>query len=438
MITEPQSHATEALLKRQGDVIYPIVSKMLMYGEHPLAVEHAKGLRVWDVEGHEYLDFFGGILTVSVGHCNDEVTEATIEQLRKVQHTSSLYLNEITIRVAEKIAQIAPGRLSTSFFTSSGSEANETAIMTARMFTGRTDVITLRHAYSGRTQTAMSLTAHASWRSGHVYDGYIKHVRSPYTYRAPLGLDEDKLLDLCVQDLEETLATVTDGKIAAFMAEPIQGVGGFIVLPRDYFKRILPIVREAGGLLIVDEVQTGWGRTGGHMCAIEHWGVEPDIMVFAKGIANGSPVGVTVTTPEIAAAVDKLTIATFGGNPVSMAAALATIEYIEKHDLAKNAAEQGARLRKHLDALQARYPFIGEVRGMGLMQGLEIVVPDGSKAPDAAKAGAFVGAAREHGLLLGKGGLYGNAIRVAPPLTVGAAEVDEAAERMGHALADVA
>ncbi len=274
MITESQNQAaaTDALLERQREVIYPIVSKMLMYGDHPLAVREAKGLRLWDVEGREYLDFFGGILTVSVGHCNDEVTEATIEQLKRVQHTSSLYLNEITVRVAEKIAQITPGRLSSSFFTSSGSEANETAIMTARMYTGRAEVITLRHAYSGRTQTAMSLTGHASWRSGHVYDGYIKHVRSPYVYRAPLGLDEDKLLDLCVQDLEETLATVTDGKIAAFMAEPIQGVGGFIVLPRDYFKRILPIVREAGGLLIVDEVQTGWGRTGDHMCAIRSLG----------------------------------------------------------------------------------------------------------------------------------------------------------------------
>ena len=292
----PTTGRTDDILQRQRQVIYPIVSKMLMYGEHPLAVERAKGLRLWDVEGREYLDFFGGILTVSVGHCNDEVTEATIAQLRTVQHTSALYLNEITVKMAEKIAQITPGNLTSSFFTSSGSEANETAIMTARMYTGRTDVITLRHAYSGRTQTAMSLTAHASWRSGHVYDGYIKHVRSPYAYRAPLGLDEDQLLDLCVQDLEETLATVTDGKIAAFMAEPIQGVGGFIVLPRDYFKRIVPIVEEAGGLLIVDEVQTGWGRTGGHMCAIEHWGVQPDIMVFAKGIANGSPVGVTVTT----------------------------------------------------------------------------------------------------------------------------------------------
>lgn len=429
---------THALLERQREVLFPIVSKMLLYGDDPIAVDHAKGMRLWDVEGNEYLDFFGGILTVSVGHCNDEVTEATVKQLRKVQHTSALFINEVTIAVAEKIRAITPGKLSMSFFTSSGSEANETAIMAARMYTGRTDVITLRHAYSGRTQTAMSLTAHGSWRSGGVYDGYIKHVRNPYEYRAPVGLDADALLDLCVQDLEEVLATTTGGKIAAFMAEPIQGVGGFIVLPRDYFKRILPIVREAGGVLIVDEVQTGWGRTGGSMCAIEHWGVEPDIMVFAKGIGNGAAIGATVTTPEIAAAVDKPTIATFGGNPVAMATALATIEYIETHDLVRNAEVQGARLRAGLEALQQRHAFIGDVRGMGLMQALEMVTDPRSKKPDAARATAFVNAARKRGLLIGKGGLYGNAIRIAPPLTVAADEVDEALAAMEGALADVA
>lgn len=433
-----QTTKTRELLERQREVLFPIVSKMLLYGDDPIAVDHAKGMRLWDVEGNEYLDFFGGILTVSVGHCNDEVTEATVQQLRKVQHTSALFINEITIRVAEKIKAITPGRLGSSFFTSSGSEANETAIMAARMYTGRTDIITLRHAYSGRTQTAMSLTAHGSWRSGGVYDGYIKHVRNPYEYRAPVGLDADALLDLCVQDLEEVLATTTSGKIAAFMAEPIQGVGGFIVMPDDYFKRIAPIVRAAGGLLIIDEVQTGWGRTGGSMCAIEHWGIEPDIMVFAKGIGNGAAIGVTVTTPEVAAAVDKPTIATFGGNPVAMATALATIEYIEKHDLIGNARVQGARLRAGLEKLQKHYPFIGDVRGMGLMQALEIVVPGGSKKPDAAKAGAFVTAARKHGLLIGKGGLYGNAIRIAPPLTAAAADVDEALAAMEGALVDVA
>lgn len=437
-LIDPTSAKTQAILERQKRHVYPIVSKMLLYGEHPLAVAHAKGMYLTDVDGNEYLDFFGGILTVSVGHANDEVNEAAMAQMRKVGHTSTLFLNEIMVRFAEKIAAITPGNLTSSFFTNSGSEANETAIMTARMYTGRPDVIALRHAYSGRTLTAMTVTAHGPWRSGGVIDGYIKHVRNPYTYRRPAGMSEEQFLDLCVAEVEEVIATTTEGRIAAFMAEPIQGVGGFIVAPEKYFQRILPIVKEAGGLLIIDEVQTGWGRTGKHLCAIEHWGVQPDIMVFAKGVANGYPLGVTVTTPEIAAKVDHPTLATYGGNPVAMASALATVEYIEKHDLATNAEVQGRRLRAHLERLQQRHPFVGDVRGMGLMQAMEMVAPDGSKKPDAARANAFVAAARERGLLLGKGGLRGNVIRIAPALIVNQDEIDRGAEIIAQALAAVA
>lgn len=437
-LIDPTSAKTQAILERQKRHVYPIVSKMLLYGEHPLAVAHAKGMYLTDVDGNEYLDFFGGILTVSVGHANDEVNEAAMAQMRKVGHTSTLFLNEIMVRFAEKIAAITPGNLTSSFFTNSGSEANETAIMTARMYTGRPDVIALRHAYSGRTLTAMTVTAHGPWRSGGVIDGYIKHVRNPYTYRRPAGMSEEQFLDLCVAEVEEVIATTTEGRIAAFMAEPIQGVGGFIVAPEKYFQRILPIVKEAGGLLIIDEVQTGWGRTGKHLCAIEHWGVQPDIMVFAKGVANGYPLGVTVTTPEIAAKVDHPTLATYGGNPVAMASALATVEYIEKHDLATNAEVQGRRLRAHLERLQQRHPFVGDVRGMGLMQAMEMVAPDGSKKPDAARANAFVAAARERGLLLGKGGLRGNVIRIAPALIVNQDEIDRGAEIIAQALSAVA
>lgn len=437
-LIDPTSAKTQAILERQKRHVYPIVSKMLLYGEHPLAVAHAKGMYLTDVDGNEYLDFFGGILTVSVGHANDEVNEAAMAQMRKVGHTSTLFLNEIMVRFAEKIAAITPGNLTSSFFTNSGSEANETAIMTARMYTGRSDVIALRHAYSGRTLTAMTVTAHGPWRSGGVIDGYVKHVRNPYTYRRPAGMSEEQFLDLCVAEVEEVIATTTEGRIAAFMAEPIQGVGGFIVAPEKYFQRILPIVKEAGGLLIIDEVQTGWGRTGKHLCAIEHWGVQPDIMVFAKGVANGYPLGVTVTTPEIAAKVDHPTLATYGGNPVAMASALATVEYIEKHDLATNAEVQGRRLRAHLERLQQRHPFVGDVRGMGLMQAMEMVAPDGSKKPDAARANAFVAAARERGLLLGKGGLRGNVIRIAPALIVNQGEIDRGAEVIAQALAAVA
>jgi 4-aminobutyrate aminotransferase-like enzyme len=434
--TESRSRAVAA---RHRQVMFPAVTPM--YGDEPLVVDRAKDQYLWDVEGRRYLDFFGGVLTVSVGHCNDEVTAAMHAQLDRVQHTTTLYVNEVMVKVAEKVAALTPGRLQHCFFSNSGSEANETAVMAARTFTGHRDVITLRHAYAGRTATAMSITGHGTWRLGGVFDGAIKHVRNPYLYRAPVGLDERGLLDLCVQDLEETLATTTDGRIAAFMAEPIQGVGGFIVAPRDYFRRILPIVREAGGLLIVDEVQTGWGRTGRYWCGIEHWGVEPDIMTFAKGMANGAPIGCTVATPEVAEALTGLTFATFGGNPVSMAAALATIEVIERHDLLTNAEVRGARLHERLRAMTRGHAFVGDVRGMGLMAGLELVVPEGAserpKTPDPAAATALVAAARHHGLLVGKGGLYGNVIRIAPHLNVSAEDLERGCDLFEEALADV-
>ena len=427
---------SQEVAERHREFIFPAVTPY--YGDDPLVVERAKDQYVWDVEGKRYLDFFGGVLTVSVGHCNDEVTAAIHAQLDKAQHTSTLLVNEVMVQVAEKVAALTPGRLQKCFFTSSGSEANETALMAARMHTGHRDVITLRHAYSGRTATAMSLTGHGTWRLGGVFDGTIKHVRNPYAYRAPAGLDAERLLDLCVQDLEETLATVTDGRIAAFMAEPIQGVGGFIVAPRDYFARILPIVREAGGLLIIDEVQTGWGRTGRYWCGIEHWGVEPDIMTFAKGMANGSPIGCTIATPEVADSLKGLTFATFGGNPVTMAAALATIEYIERHDLLSHVEEQGARFLGRLREMQGRHAFVGDVRGMGLMAGLELVVPGTDKTPDPARATALIAAARDLGLLIGKGGLYGNVVRIAPHLNVSAGDLDAGCDLLEEALSAVA
>lgn len=426
--------ATTSIIERYKNVMFPAAAPY--HGDNPLIVDHAQDQYVWDIEGKQYLDFFGGVLTVSVGHCNKEVTARTIEQLQKVQHTSTIYVNEIMVHVAEKVAELTPGRLQKVYFTSSGTEANETAILAARMYTGNPTIIALRHAYSGRSMTAMSVTAHGSWRLGGVVDPYIRHVRNPYTFRAPAGLTEQQLVDLCVQDLEETISTLTNGKIAAFIAEPIQGVGGFITPPKDYFERIAPIVRKAGGVFIADEVQTGWGRTGDKWFGIEHWGVEPDIMTFAKGMANGSPIGCTITTPEIADALRGATFATFGGNPVTMAAALATIEYMEEHNLKANAAVQGAKLRAKLEEFQAEFPFIGEVRGMGLMQALEIVKPN-SIEPDPERTAALVNAAKEHGLLLGKGGLYNNVIRVAPHLITTAEDIDKGMDLLANALGDV-
>jgi len=418
---------TQKLMERQAKVLLPVMTKMLLHGDKPIAFSHGKDQWLFDVEGNKYLDFFGGILTVSVGHANKEVTDATIEQLQTLQHTSTLYINETTIELAEKIAEITPGNLQQSFFTASGTEANETAIMAARNYTGHTDIIALRHAYSGRSSTAMSMTAQGHWRQGQVFDGTIKHVKNPYRYRFPLEVSDDEYMDFLLDDLKEMIRTCTIGKIAAFMAEPIQGVGGFIVAPNDYFQRILPIIKEAGGVLIIDEVQTGWGRTGKHMCAIEHWGVEPDIMVFAKGIANGSPIGAVVMTPEIAETITT-TLSTYGGNPVSSATAIATINYIQEHNLVDNAYEQGNMLASAMHEMKSHYDFIGDVRGMGLMQAFEIVKPDGKKTPDADKTSQLVDTARNNGLLLGKGGLYGNAVRIAPHLNVSSSDMENAIE----------
>ncbi len=427
------SNSTE-ILERYKQVMFPATAPY--HGDSPLVVDHAKDQYIWDVDGNRYLDFFGGILTVSVGHCNDEITERAIEQLSKVQHTSTIYVNESMVALAEKVAALTPGRLQKCFFTNSGTEANETAVLAARVYTGNPIIITLRHAYSGRSMLAMSLSAQRPWRLGGVVDPYIKHVRNPYTLRAPAGLTAEQVVDLCVADLEETIATVTEGRIAAFMAEPIQGAGGFIVPPADYFKRVLPIVREAGGVFISDEVQTGWGRTGGKWFGIEQWGVEPDIMTFAKGMGNGSPIGCTIATPEIADALQGLTFSTFGGNPVTMATTLATIEYMEAHDVPSNCAVQGARMAEKLGEFAAEFPIIGEARGMGLMQALEIVKAGGIE-PDAARTATFVDTCKDMGLLLGKGGLYGNAVRIAPHLNVSADDMDAAMDIIGRALVEV-
>jgi len=419
---------SQSIMDKYHEYLFPAAAPY--YGDNPLIASHAKDQYIWDVDGNQYLDFFGGVLTVSVGHANDEITERILDQAQKLQHTSTIYVNEIMVKVAEKVATMTPGRLQKCYFTNSGTEANETAILAARAYTGNAKIIALRHAYSGRSMLGMSLTAHGTWRLGGVSDGNIIHIRNPYTYRAPKGITEDNIVDLVVHDLEEILATVTDGKIAAFIAEPIQGVGGFIVPPQDFFKRIVPIIREAGGVFIADEVQTGWGRTGDKWFGIEQFGVDPDIMCFAKGMANGSPIGATITTPEIADALQGLTFATFGGNPITMTAVLATLEYMEANDVKTNAAKQGAVLREKLEELQAEFPYFGEVRGMGLMQAIEIVKPDGSKEPDPARATAFMDKAREVGLLLGKGGLYGNVIRIAPHLNVSNADMEEGCDKL--------
>ena len=423
-----QSQASHDLISKKKEYLWPCT---LNYYQKPLVLERAKGMQVWDADGNCYLDFFGGVLTVSVGHCNPQVNAAIEDQMNRVQHTSTLYLCEPIVALAEKLAQITPRRLQKSFFTNSGTEADETAVVAAKMHTGSQEIVALRHGYSGRSHLAMSMCGHSTWRAIPSSVPGIVYAAAPYCFRCPFGLTYPACELRCAKDVEEVIQTTTSGRIAAFLAEPIMGVGGFITPPREYFKEVESIVRRYGGLLIIDEVQTAWGRTGEAMFGVSYWDVEPDLMTFAKGMANGIPIGATIATSEVAESFNRLTFSTFGGNPVTCAAALAVIQYIENNNLVENARTVGKYLRQHLDELKTKYPVIGDVRGMGLMQGLELVFPD--KSPNPKAVAHIFEKTREFGLLIGKGGLWGNVIRLGPPLICSKSNVDEAVAAMDRA-----
>ncbi|MBA4157865.1 MAG: aspartate aminotransferase family protein [Gemmatimonadetes bacterium] len=422
---------TEDVKAGHDEYLFPVVKP---YYRDPLVIAEASGVDVIDTEGRQYLDFFAGILTTSIGHCHPEVVQRVREQVGRLGHTSTLYLTENQVNVARKLAGITPGRLTRSFFTNSGTEAVETAVMLASIYTGRSEIIALRHAYSGRSILASNITAHASWRPLASSVAGIKHALSPYLYRSPFGeQSEEEAAESFARDLEEAIVTTTSGQPAAFIAESIQGVGGFIVPPRGYFQRAAEIIRRYGGVFIADEVQAGFGRTGEKWFGIEHWGVEPDIMVMAKGIASGFPVAATVTTDEIAAAWTGKTISTYGGTPVSMAATEATLDVMIREDTPHRSAERGAQLRRGLDDLATEHAWIGEVRGMGLMQALELVEDWKSKEPSPRRAVALLEAAKEEGLLVGLGGLHNQVVRLGPSMLVSEAQVDDAIERLGRA-----
>ena len=422
---------------KHKDFLFPATTN---YYQESLVLTEGKGMRLRDIDGREYLDFFGGILTVSVGHCNDDVNAAVKAQIDRLGHVSTLYPTIPIVELAEKLASITPGALKKCYFTASGTEADETAVMMAQLHTGRSEIVALRHGYSGRSMLAQSLTAHSTWRALPTKIPDIKHALSPYCYRCPLGLKYPSCEVKCAQDIEELIKTTTTGQIAGFLAEPIQGVGGFVTPPKEYFKIAVEIVRKYGGVFICDEVQTGFGRTGGQWWGCEQYGVEPEIMTMAKGIANGWPLSATICTPAIADSLQKLTISTFGGNPISVTAANATIEVMEKHDLRGNAERMGKRLRAGLEGLQKKYPrTIGDVRGMGLMQGVEHVADEtkGDRTPNAQATTRLFEETKKRGLLIGKGGLYGNVLRISPPMIVNAAEVDEAIGKLDESYASI-
>ncbi len=426
--------ARKEVLEKQERFLFPSI---ITYYSEPLVVARGKDLHLYDTEGREYLDFFGGILTVIAGHCNDRITDALVEQARTLQHTSTLFPTAPQVELAEKLAAITPGRLQKSYFTNSGTEANETAIQIARAYTGRHEVVALRHAYSGRSALAMSITGQYAWRTGGPGLPGVVHAHSAYCYRCPFEKTYPDCELVCARDMEELIRTATSGQLAAFIAEPIQGVGGFITPPKEYFPIVAEIIRRYGGIFISDEVQTGLGRTGGKWFGIEHWGIQPDIMTMAKGLANGFPSGATIAAPEIADSLKGLTISTFGGNPVAARAAKATIDFIESEGLLENARVTGQYLRGCLEELQDKHPIIGEVRGMGLMQGVELVRDRKTKQPAAEEMRRLMDLAKNNGLILGKGGLYGNVIRISPALTCTRRDVDDAMGLLDRSLSQL-
>ncbi|HEY6739223.1 MAG TPA: aspartate aminotransferase family protein [Actinopolymorphaceae bacterium] len=429
----PEQHAE--LLKRHRTVL---PDWLALYYERPIEIVRGSGRHVTDAEGRTYLDFFAGILTNALGYAVDEVADAVQAQLATgVTHTSTLYLIRSQVELAERIAALSGIEDPKVFFTNSGTEANETALMLATTARRSNQVLALRNSYHGRAFATVGITGNRGWSASSLSPLQVSYVHGNYRYRSPFrDFSDEAYIGACVADLREVIATMTAGDVAAMIVEPIQGVGGFATPPDGLFGAMKEVLDEYGILLICDEVQTGWGRTGSHFWGIQAHGCVPDLMTFAKGLGNGLAIGGVVGRAELIDALPANSISTFGGNPVSTTAGLAVLDYIRDHDLQANAAERGERLIAGLREIAGTAPAIGDVRGKGLMVGVELVRP-GTTEPDAAAAGRVLEATRVRGLLIGKGGLYGNVLRIAPPLTVTAAEVDEALAVLREAFAEV-
>jgi alanine-glyoxylate transaminase/(R)-3-amino-2-methylpropionate-pyruvate transaminase len=380
---------------------------------------------VWDDTGKRYLDGLGGIVTVSVGHCHPHVVAAATAQNNTVPHSTTIYLQPRVVEFAEKLASKMPGNLKCVYFVNSGSEANDLALTMARLYTGNFDVIALRNAYHGGSAATMGLTAHSTWKFNMPHSFGVHHAIAPYPYRGTYGYDDPDAGRKYADDVKDLLGYATSGRVAAFIAESIQGVGGFVEFPEGYLKHTYAHIRAAGGVTIADEVQTGFGRTGTHFWGFETQGVIPDIVTMAKGIGNGAPLAAVVTTPEIAAVMaQKVHFNTFGGNPVVSAIGTAVLEVIENEKTQENCLKLGNRILAGLQKLKEKYTVIGDVRGKGLMLGIEFVKDRATKEPGKELCAQAVENARELGLLLGKGGLWGQTIRFAPPMNITEADAD--------------
>ena len=422
---QPQPYrgpSAEQVLRLRRQFLNPGI---FLYYKRPLMIVEGKGQYVFDERGRRYLDALGGIVTISVGHCHPDVVEAARWQNELLQHATTIYLHPNIAEYAQKLAAKMPGELKVCYFVNSGSEANDLALLMARAYTENYDVIALRNSYHGGNASGMGLTAHRTWKFNVPHSFGVHHAIAPDPYRGTWGRDDPNAGYNYAADVKDVIEHATSGQVAGFIAESIQGVGGCVVFPDNYLKHAYKHVRAASGVCIADEVQTGFGRTGTHYWGFETQGVEPDIVTMAKGIGNGAPLGAVVTTPKIAATIAQRThFNTFGGNPVVCAQGAAVLEVIEREKLQANALQIGSRILAGLESLKAKHRLIGDVRGKGLLLGIELVKDRATKEPATAECAQLLESCREVGLLLGKGGLYGQTIRFSPPMCLHEKDAD--------------
>jgi 4-aminobutyrate aminotransferase len=407
------------------------------YYAEPISIDRGDGSYVWDLEGNRYLDFFGGVLTTMIGHNHPAVTAAVQAQAANVLHTSTLYLSEPMIEFAEMVCEVSGIPDARIYLTPSGSEANDAALLLATSYRSSNQIIAIRNSYHGRVFSTQAITSHSSWRSTSHSGLQVQFVQGGYRLRSPFrDLDDDAFTAACVDDLVQVLDMTSAGDVAALIAEPIQGVGGFATPPDGLFGAFGKELSNRGILFISDEVQTGWGRTGEHFWGYQAHDIVPDMLTFAKGVGNGITLAGVVARAEIMDTIDVLQFSTFGGNPLSAAAGVATLRTVQTEDLQGNAKRMGERFAASMGPVADDTPWIAEMRGRGLMWAFEICEPGGI-APDKARTGEFHEACRRHHLLVGKGGLYGNVVRLAPMLNVTADELDEGIAALRAAIADV-
>ena len=409
----PEYIGPEAILEKKKKYIMPCLAH---FYKEPRQMVRGEMQYLYDSEGRKYLDCFAGVSVMNCGHCNPEITKKVCEQVTNLQHVCNIYLTENFVNLAERLAEVTPGDLQKTFFCSTGSEANEGAALLASIYTGSSEFIALRNGLHGRTKLGMSLTGIQMWRTDPNPVGGINFAPNPYCYRCPLGKKHPECGLACADMVEDLIKTATSGHPAALIAEPIQGNAGIVTPPKGYFKRVKEILEKYNALLIIDEVQTGFARSG-RMFAIENFDVVPDIMSVAKALGNGAPISAFIYTAKLADTYTKPGASTLGGNPVSSTAGLAVLDYIEKHDLMGNAQKRGQQLRSGLLELQKKYPVIGDVRGLGLMVGAEFIHPE-DKSPNPDLLDKVLETLKDEGFIIGKNGVARNVMAFQPPLVI--------------------